>query len=168
MPTKYPSEYHRMWRGRKGMYYALRSNEKVRLYQKTVFGRLALKAGNINVTAKMRIGAECGKVTQSELYDLWIQQGGELHGDKITNEPLCAICSVGLDTFGQQGMIIDHILSLREGGKNTRKNLRLLCIDCHKKKTRKEQNRKSPWYQKRGDEIESVENIVEQQTILKI
>jgi 5-methylcytosine-specific restriction protein A len=37
---------------------------------------------------------------------------------------------------------VDHIVPLRDGGANTRANLRALCVPCHQRKTRSDRRRR--------------------------
>lgn len=53
--------------------------------------------------------------------------------DKYT----CQDCGIAVRT-GE----VDHILSLENGGDNSDENQRLLCLECHKKKTAKDRGYK--------------------------
>jgi 5-methylcytosine-specific restriction endonuclease McrA len=45
----------------------------------------------------------------------------------------CVLC-------GNKGNQVDHIIPVSQGGLNTDDNLRVLCYDCHKKKSAQEGN----------------------------
>ena len=46
----------------------------------------------------------------------------------LRREPLCRMC-------GAAAVAVDHIIPLKQGGKNTEENLQALCHSCHSKKT---------------------------------
>ncbi|MCX5592036.1 HNH endonuclease [Alcaligenes endophyticus] len=52
----------------------------------------------------------------------------------------CRPCAAqGLVTYGNE---VDHIIPKAEGGTDSLENLQTICNECHKKKTRKESNRR--------------------------
>ena len=166
MPPKYPAEYHRKWREKQGKDYAQRQNEKVKLYHKTVIGRMALKVGAVNNSVKHRGGR--GRLGQKDMMDVWRSQGGKQLNNKVLSESLCAVCESKLSTFGFRGMIVDHIKPLKDGGLNIRNNIRLLCWECHKVKTKDELHQMSPWYERRRSPSLKRDEISGQQFALEI
>jgi 5-methylcytosine-specific restriction endonuclease McrA len=117
------------WRHRKGRAYADAQNEKAKAYQSTFIGKLALRAGTINTSAKVR-GAS-GVISSGDLLDLWAKQNGvELYAGVR-----CANCGTMAKDWHA-----DHIVPIKKGGGNNAQNIQLLCVDCHKEKTRDDRN----------------------------
>ena len=113
-------EYNRQWRKKRRFTHpheAVRQNERVKRYHKTEEGKAALKAGHLNVTAKKR--GQRGSVSKEDILKLW-----EIYK--------CKRCDC------QENLQIDHIKPAMHGGLNVGENLQLLCVDCHKEKTREE------------------------------
>jgi hypothetical protein len=114
-------EYARKWKKekrRKDPKSADIDNKRVREYQQTPDGKAARKAGIINSTAKKR--HQQGKVNKDDILILW-------------KNYKCAECGEG-----NSPIEIDHIIPAMHGGHNVGANLQLLCIDCHKDKTKTE------------------------------
>ena len=60
----------------------------------------------------------------------------------FAHDGICACCKCESDE-----MQIDHIVPLGNGGSNERSNLQMLCVECHKEKTTKQQEKKDVQYQ---------------------
>lgn len=56
----------------------------------------------------------------------------------LRREPLCRECKAA--GFDVPAVLVDHIISLSEGGTNKLENLQGLCIMHHNKKTARERN----------------------------
>ena len=59
----------------------------------------------------------------------------------------CAHCTRSIDEKLRPA--IDHIIAIINGGKNRESNLQLLCVPCHKTKTKADVAEKSTVYRKR-------------------
>lgn len=117
------------WAHRKGRAYADARNEKAKLYQSTFVGKMALRAGAINKSARTR-GAR-GLISGGDLIEIWARQNGiRLHASAA-----CAKCGAVTDKWS-----VDHIVPIKDGGGNTPDNLQLLCEACHKEKSRADRN----------------------------
>lgn len=120
------ASYQREYRLRRGRAYADSENERVKNYQATLAGSFALKAGWLNSDAKAR-GVE-GRVSGADLLDLWLRQNEiDLRACR------CASCRTVTTSWH-----IDHVVRIRDGGAHSVENLQILCVDCHKQKTREE------------------------------
>jgi 5-methylcytosine-specific restriction endonuclease McrA len=111
--------YNRKWRkekARKDPKYSDLQNRRVKEYQKTPHGQAAWKAGLINTAANRR--GQRGKVSKDDILLLW-------------NNYRCAACGAE-----DQPVEIDHIIPAMYRGHNIGSNLQLLCVPCHKEKTR--------------------------------
>ncbi len=125
----YESERKRRWLISKGRDYADQQNVVVKNYQETAIGKFALRAGATNNSAKAR-GVH-GKVTGGNILQLWMEQNGFCFDNVV-----CAICGKHVNKWQ-----IDHIIPLTRGGKHVIENLQLICIECHKKKTREDRDK---------------------------
>jgi 5-methylcytosine-specific restriction enzyme A len=113
--------YNRKWRkekARKDPKSSDLQNRRVKEYQQTPQGQAAWKAGQINSAANRR--GQRGKVSKDDILLLW-------------NNYRCAECGAE-----DQPVEIDHIIPAMHGGHNIGSNLQLLCIPCHKEKTKVE------------------------------
>ena len=117
------------WRWRQGRAYADRQNEKVKDYQSSFFGKMALRAGCANSAAKTR-GAK-GRITSGDLIDLWAKQ----NGIDLTLSVRCGICGVMAEEWNA-----DHIKPIKDGGAHEPENMQLLCLGCHKAKSREDRD----------------------------
>jgi 5-methylcytosine-specific restriction endonuclease McrA len=127
MSERNRNQYKNKWRCKQGREYIQSQNEKVKAYQSTFFGQLALRASWINRGAKVR-GAN-GKVTAGDLVNLLAKQNG-------WNESCrCALCG---HLAGKDLMQLDHIMPIALGGLNEIENMQFLCADCHVVKTTNE------------------------------
>jgi len=111
--------YNRKWR--KNLYRASEKHrqeelERIKSYHQTERGKLALSAGYMNTNARKR--AMPGKVSVDDLLSI---------------DQECAACG------SNKNLEFDHIVSARDGGINERRNLQMLCVECHKMKTKNEQ-----------------------------
>ena len=114
---------------RRGRAYADMKNEKMKEYQKTFLGYLALSAGRVNTGAKTR-GVQA-KITANDLHEIWMRQNG-LSGS-------CGCASCGRE-IKQGEWHVDHIVPLMKNGIHHPSNLQIICEDCHKVKTRGERD----------------------------
>ena len=88
------------------------NSARTRAYQQTPAGRAAWKAGCLNTRAK-RQGA-----------------AGRVSGADILALP--AHCPCG----ATHALEVDHVVPLRNGGRNDADNVQVLCRQCHRAKTR--------------------------------
>lgn len=91
---------------------------------------------------RKRVCSECGKFIK------WVARENKEGRSKASkhsikdivyfhgfDEPFCFFCGRTEDQLGESETLTrDHIKELSEGGKNTLKNLRILCTACHKLK----------------------------------
>lgn len=140
MPAKHTAAYRRKyWRDNPEKSEV--QNERTKLYQKTLYGRMAHRAGSINTQAKNR---GCyGKLTKDDLLELWKSHGGINKGNEVINDAQCNICHDQFDLFGERSYIIDHILPIAYGGENSVENIQFLCPSCDKEKTNKDSRARS-------------------------
>lgn len=81
---------------------------------------------------------------QSRDYSRGRTVGKRLDGRRLTelryrmwlDDPHCTACSQL--TRYPNGFELDHIVALVNGGSDTRDNRQLLCLDCHRAKTRED------------------------------
>lgn len=68
-------------------------------------------------------------------------------------DPLCATCkALGVVTLGVE---MDHVVPLHKGGSNDDDNLQMLCVPCHRKKTRDELGLgQSPGFDEQGNPLD--------------
>ncbi len=128
------------WRDKQDDKYFEDQAKKSSEYARTPFGFLSNKAGSVNTGAKVRGVSLVGsnRITASHLLNIISIQGGN---------PLvcdCAKCSKTSDKWQ-----VDHIKPIRDGGSNSKDNIQLLCLKCHKEKTKKERRARS--YKCRSD-----------------
>lgn len=120
---------HTEWMRGKGRAYADARNEQVKAYQGTFAGKMALRAGQLNTAAKRR-GAQ-GRISSGDLISLWARQNGI-----DTSAPVrCAGCGAVTPDWH-----VDHIIPIKDGGAHDLSNLQLLCVACHKAKTKKDRD----------------------------
>jgi 5-methylcytosine-specific restriction endonuclease McrA len=116
------------YRRKIGLIGRAKANVKVKSYHQTQRGKLALKAGSINTSARNKNVR--GRVTGGCLVQVICKQGGGL------NKP--CVCPDCKKTFPWSEMEWDHKIPLCAGGKNEKNNLQLICPVCHIKKTSRE------------------------------
>ena len=114
---------------RRGRAYADMKNEKIKDYQKTFLGYLALSAGRVNTGAKVR--GVLAKITANDLHEIWMRQNG------LTGACGCASCGREVK---QGEWHVDHIVPLVKNGIHHPSNLQIICEDCHKAKTSSERD----------------------------
>jgi len=120
---------HTKWLHKKGRAYADSRNDQAKEYQSTFAGMMALKAGRVNTSAKMR-GAQ-GRVSAGDLIDLWAHQ----NGIDMSAAVRCAECGAMTPDWH-----VDHVVPLKDGGEHNTGNMQLLCEKCHKVKTRQDRD----------------------------
>ena len=98
-----------------------RLNERTKAYLCTLDGRCAYTAGNLNTRAK-NVGAR-GRLRKNDLMVLM--------GQKVCACPSCQ---------EEDGLEIDHIVPLCNGGENTLENLCRLCPTHHAQKSGSERS----------------------------
>jgi 5-methylcytosine-specific restriction endonuclease McrA len=60
----------------------------------------------------------------------------QLYFDALRTGFICPLCNVEMDFGGEElnAASIDHIIARSNGGTNDPENLRLICLDCNRKK----------------------------------